>query len=850
MSSLSSQFPSPEKYTPVLRQYLEQRAKTGEAILLFRLGDFYESFFEDAEILAKELEITLTARADSAHPGGKVPMAGIPHRNADNYIAKLLKAGFKVAICEQIGDTNGKGPMKRELVRILTPGTLVESEFLQSDQANYLAAIFPQKGIWGLALVDISTAQIKVAELNEESLVSQLNCLKPVELLVASSRVKDEDGIYIEQFLWPENLNKALFSSTGRAHQLFDLEVAKNKIKQQFGEHSLNGFGCAHYKPALQALGAILEYLEFTYPECLKSLKKIEVYEINSFLRLDEQTIKNLEIFETLRNRQKKGSFLSLLETGITTKMGSRLMREWLMAPLLNYEQIEMRQEAVEKLLDRHSLRNNLKNFLTQITDLERLAVKLQTERLNPREMGFLKNSLLALPGLKALLQEIDFSERNLLDFEYSQNLFYKSRELELALLDELPVISTEGNIFKLGYSEKLDALKKLVQENETWLNSYEAREREKTGLKSLKVCFNKASGFYIELSKAARNLAPSHYTLKQNLTNIDRYTTEELKEYESQFLVAEANYKQTEYELFCFLRESLVIYAEEIKNISHQIAQIDCLTSFAELAAHQNYIKPTINNSLNLKIENGRHPVIDTLLPQGQFVANDIFLEGEGKKQQIIILTGPNMSGKSTYMKTSALICLLAQIGSYVPASYAEIGIVDRVFTRIGASDDLSLGQSTFMVEMTETAYLLNNMTSRSLALLDEIGRGTSTYDGVAIAWSVVEYIAQAGPRTIFATHYHELNGLADLFDQIQNYQVSVHEENGELILLHKVMAGGADRSYGIEVARMAGLPFQVLNRAKGIMAQMNAREIPHKKRSLVKESIQQAKLDLGSLS
>ena len=373
MSSLSPQFPSSEKYTPVLRQYLEQRAKTGDAILLFRLGDFYESFFDDAEILAKELEITLTSRADNAHPGGRVPMAGIPHRNADTYIAKLLKAKIKVAICEQIGDPTGKGPMARELVRILSPGTLTETEFLAGDHANYLAAIFPVKGLWGLAFVDISTAQLKIAELSEEALVNQLNCLKPVELLVASSRVKDEDGIYIEQFLLPESLNKSLFSLTQRANQLFDLEMSKNSIKKQFGEHSLSGFGCNNYNPALQALGAILEYLEFTYPECLKALTKIDIYEANSFLKLDEQTIRNLEIFETVRNRQKKGSLLGLFETGITTKMGTRLLKEWLMAPLLNYEQIEMRQEAVEKLLKTPNFRSNLKDFLTQVSTLDQM---------------------------------------------------------------------------------------------------------------------------------------------------------------------------------------------------------------------------------------------------------------------------------------------------------------------------------------------------------------------------------------------------------------------------------------------------------------------------------------------
>jgi DNA mismatch repair protein MutS len=871
VTNFNDKFPLPENYTPILRQYLETRAKTGDALLFFRLGDFYECFFYDAEVIAKELEITLTARADSAHPGGKVPMAGVPFRSADSSIAKLLKAGFKVAICEQVGDSTGKGPMKRELTRILTPGTLIETEFLSGEQANYLAAVFPpsnsnkqSKDSWGLAYVDISTSQLKITELSESQLVSELNRIRPVELLAPSTRVKDEVGISIEQLILPNGLNKADFSITNRAHNLFDLESSKQKIKVQFGEHSLSGFGCTNHETSLQALGAILEYLEFTYPECLQSLTNIQVYESSQFMKLDEQSCRNLEIFETARNRSKKESLLGLLEDFVTTKMGRRTMREWLTAPLLDISEIEKRQKTVQKLIEANSLRSNLQDLLTQVTDLERLSVKLHTGRLNPRELGWLKNSLLILPGLQTLLQEIDSQDNTFknpepasyFDLAFSQDLYLKSRELELALLDELPVVSNEGGIFKIGYSPKLDELKEVVEQNESWLADYENKERERSGIKSLKVCFNKAAGFYIELSKANRGNAPSDYQIKQNLTNVDRYNTTELKEHEAKFITAESSLKQTEYEIFCFVREALASYAEEIKNVSRQIAQIDCLVAFAELAKQNQYVCPQITNSLELKIVNGRHPVIEKMLPNGRFVGNNLNLEGKSKvtsqsdDPQIMILTGPNMSGKSTFMKQAALICLMAQMGSYVPADQACIGIIDRIFTRIGASDDLSLGQSTFMVEMTETAYLLNNMSERSLVLLDEIGRGTSTYDGVAIAWAVVEYIAKSGPRTIFATHYHELNGLTDLFKQVSNFQVAVHEENGELVLLHKVLPGGADKSYGIEVAKMAGLPQQVLNRAQGIMAQMNARELPSKKKNLVRESIDQARLEFENLN
>jgi DNA mismatch repair protein MutS len=861
-----SQFPAPDNYTPVLRQYLEQRAKVGDAILLFRLGDFYESFFADAEVLAKELEITLTARADAAHPGGKVPMAGVPYRTAESSIAKLLKAGLKVAICEQMEDSDArgsaKGPMKRELTRILTPGTLTENEFLEGEKANYLATVFPERKSsteevrWGLAFVDISTGQLKLTELSENELALELAQIKPAELLVPSSRVKDEDGIYIEQLNLPEGLKEANYSVTKRPYNLFDLDSAQDKIKRQFGEHSLKGFGCANYTVGLQALGGMLEYLEFTYPESMVGLNHVQVYEINRYLKLDEQTVRNLEIFESLRGRTKKGSLLELFERETSTKIGARLLREWLTYPLLSLPDMSKRQAAVQRLLELSHFRSNLKDLLTQITDLERLTVKLQTGRLNPRELGWLKKSLLVLPGLKTLLNEIAAGHsqaEELLSLNYSDGLLLKARELDLALTDELPVTSNEGGIFKLGYSHKLDELKTIVEQNENWVTNYEAQERDKSGIRALKVCFNKAAGFYIELTKANRGSVPAGYKIKQNLTNVDRYLTEELKEHEGKFVMAESSLKQTEYELFSFLRESLASYSDELKTLAGRIAAIDCLIAFSELASNYGYVCPQLEDSLNLEIVNGRHPVIERMLPNGHFVGNDLSLTGNlgalaNGQQQIIILTGPNMSGKSTFMKQSALICLMAQIGSFVPADRAKLGILDRIFTRIGASDDLSLGQSTFMVEMTETAYLLNNMTARSLILLDEIGRGTSTYDGVAIAWAVVEYIAKQGPRTIFATHYHELNGLADLFKGIVNYQVSAHEENGELILLHKVMPGGADKSYGIEVARMAGLPKQVLNRAQGIMTQMSSKDMPSKRRNMVKESIEQAKLDFGT--
>lgn len=857
-------FPSPEGYTPILQQYLEQRSKTGDAILFFRLGDFYECFFSDAELIAKELEITLTSKGDSAHPGGKVPMAGIPVKSAENYISRLLKNGFKVAVCEQMGDATGKGPMKRELVRILTPGTLVESEFLEGEKANYLACIFPsntnktlskqESELWGLALVDISTAELKITEVPENQLLLELSRVNPSELLFATIRIKDPEGITIERHLCPTGITEKNYSAnssiSSRAINHFDFEVSVNKIKEKFGSHSLAGFGCAHFKAGLQALGGLLDYLEYTCNDSLKSLHSIQVYEVNDSLKIDEQSTRNLEIFETLRSRTKKGSLLGLLEEHLTTKMGTRMMREWLCYPLIDVNQIRKRQQNIAKLIANQNILNNLKVLLSQVADLERLNIKLKTEKLNPRELGWIKNTLLILPGLKALLQDIasvntSEEQADIFEIRLSESLIFKAKELDLALQDELPILSGESGIFRKGYSEKLDQMKELVDQNEVWLTNYEAQEKERTNCKFLKVCFNKAAGFYIELTKANKHLAPEDYKIKQNLTNVDRYITKELKDYESQFLLAEANLKSIEQELFVFLRESLSIYCDEISSLSKQIAKIDCFVSLASLAINNHYVAPVVDNSYNLSIKDGRHPVIENLLPKGHFVGNDLWLESKSE-QQVMILTGPNMSGKSTFMKQVALICLMAQIGSYVPAQSAEIGIADRIFTRIGASDDLSQGQSTFMVEMTETAYLLNNLTERSLVLLDEIGRGTSTYDGVAIAWSVAEYLSKKGPRSIFATHYHELNGLADIYPQVVNFQVSVHEANNELIFLHKVLPGGADKSYGIEVARMAGVPKEVLNRAQGIMAQMNAKN-PSKKISSIKDCAEQAKLELG---
>jgi DNA mismatch repair protein MutS len=854
-------FPSPENYTPVLKQYLEQRSKTGDAILLFRLGDFYECFFDDAELLARELEITLTARPDSGHPDGKVPMAGIPYRTADSYIGKLLKAGIKVAISEQVGDSvDAKGPMKREVVRILTPGTLIESQYIETERANYLASICPKKSkssLWGLAFVDVSTGKVFVSELESSQLVLELNRLCPSELLAPTIKIKDPEGFYLERAALPTELHQAEFVITPRPMNFFDLEESKRKLRERLGQHSLEGFGVAAIDSGLQALGGILEYLEYAHPECLKSLESISLYQPSEFVQIDQQTIKNLELFENSRQGGKKGTLIELLESEISTKMGARRMREWLAFPLLSVQETTKRLNVIELLTENESLITNLRGLLSQVADLERLNAKLRSSRINPRELGWLKSSLTVVPALSQLLGELkaeaEQKSLNVADYfslSFSQELVLKVRELDQALLDELPVLLGDGGIFKAGYSEKLDELNSVVEQNELWVRNYEETEREKTGIKSLKVSFNKAAGFYIEITKANKNTLPDGYKIKQNLTNVDRYLTEELKDHEAKFILAESGLKSIEAELYTFLRESVVRFCDEIKTIANQLAKIDCLCALGELSLKGNYTKPSVCESSEIKIVNGRHPVLESLMPQGSFVGNDLELTANSDGiTQVMILTGPNMSGKSTFMKQNALLCIMAQMGSFIPADSAQIGIVDKVFTRIGASDDISKGQSTFMVEMTETAYLVNNLTEKSLILLDEIGRGTSTYDGMAIAWAVAEYLANKGPRTIFATHYHELNSLEDLFKSVKNYQVCVHEGENELIFLHKVVQGGADRSYGIEVARMAGLPRQIINRAQGIMAQMSRRDLPTKRKVLVKESALQAKLEFDAI-
>ncbi len=829
-------------YTPILRQYLEQKERAEGALLLFRLGDFYEAFFEDAQILAQELEIALTSRADSAHPSGRVPMAGIPCRAADSYIPKLLAAGLKVAVSEQIGEAlGGKGPMQREIAKILTPGTIPDGELLRSDAANYLLACTPaaSSGFWGVAYVEVSTGELRFGELSEDELLQRVACLKPSEILAHSQPVSSKLAPLDDQLVLPVALStNSKICLTRRREGSFSASAARERLAELFGQFALEGLVRDPSESALEALGAVLSYLAITSPGSLRSLRQLELIQASaSFLSLDEQTLRNLEIFESLSLREKRGSLYHLFEAELSTKVGSRLLKEWLAAPLLSLPAIENRLNRVQALKENPKAKNKLKETLRGFSDLERLTVKLLGERLNPRELGWLRDSLRRLPALAQILETIGFEGELACSEELDRNI----QTCWLALQESLPVVSSAGGIFQAGYNAELDDFRELIAGNEAWLQALESKEREKPGLKTLKVVASSNAGFYLELTKTASKSAPPEYQIKQNLTNQDRYTIPELSAREQGFLQAQNNQNALEESLFIALRASLIPFAEELRTIAGIVAGWDCLQAFASLAEAGDYTRPSLSaTSQSICLTEARHPCLEALLPPGVFVPNDLSLVGglEGSEASLILLTGPNMAGKSTYMKQAAIIALLAQCGSFVPAKRAELGILDRIFTRIGASDDPSSGRSTFMVEMTETAFLLNNLTERSLVLLDEVGRGTSTFDGVALAWSVAEYLLKQGVKTIFATHYHELSGLADLYPKAANYQLLAEEKDGDLVFLHKVASGAAEKSYGIEVARLAGLPRQVLERAKGLLASLNERGVKQINRSSLKQT------------
>ena len=812
--------------TPMLRQFLEIKRENQDVLLLYRMGDFYETFFEDALTLSRDLEITLTGREGGSL--GRIPMAGLPIKAIDNYLPKLLEKGHKVSICEQMEDPAlAKGLVNREIVRTITAGTITESNLLQSNSNNYLAAILKDKKseLYGLAYTDISTGEFKVTQTSFNQLLSELSRIKPSEIVVPklTQKVLPFQIVPDEKIDLPDEITNN-YNCSKMSYNSFDVNRAEENLKQIFKVKSLAPFGFENCKTGFCAAGAIIDYLFKTQKENLPKFETIDTYEISEFVSMDSNTRRNLELTETSRDKQKYGSLLWAIDR-TKSNMGARLLKKWIHQPLKNIDDIKERQNTVEELIQNTGSRISLINLLEQIYDIQRLSTKLSNNSANPRDFLALKDTIKLLPEFSQILKTFKTNKLSALK-EENKALLEFADIIDRTISEEAPITIKEGNIIKPGVSEDLDHYKDLLNGGKNWLIDFEAKQKAKTGIKFLKVGFSKTFGYYIEVANSNLSMVPDNYIRRQTLTTGERFVTEALKKHESEVLSAQSKSTELEYKIFTDLREYSKEFVEPVRKIAEALATLDVFVSFAVCAIENKYVKPEITDSCELDIREGRHPVLEKILPMGQYVSNNLILIGNNnnpKYPQFMILTGPNMAGKSTYMRQNALIVIMAQIGSYVPCDYAQIGVVDKIFTRVGAVDDLSLGQSTFMVEMNETSYILNSATEKSLILLDEIGRGTSTYDGVAIAWSVAEYIAtKIKARTIFATHYHELNVMSSMFPQIKNYRVTISENEGEIIFLRKVIEGSASKSYGIQVAKMAGLPQSVVKKAEELMTKM----------------------------
>jgi DNA mismatch repair protein MutS len=808
--------PASEDITPIRKQYLEIKRQYPDAILFFRLGDFYETFDKDAETAARELDIVLTSR--NVAKGVRIPMAGIPHHAAENYLARLIERGYHVAICEQVGDQPIKGLFPRQVVRVVTPGTVTEPGLLPGDSNNYLACVVlsapagsgsqPEKA--GVAYADITTGEFAVTEISaadvSNALRAELIRLHPAEVLFPEG-LEIANGQPGHLTSWP-----AWHFEPGRCQE---------ELLRHFGSASLDGFGLRGYTVGLRAAGGILQYLAETQPAALKLLNGLSTYSLADFMTLDAATRRNLELTQTIRSGDKKGSLLGVLDQTVTP-MGRRLMEQWVSKPLLDVTLICERQQAVGVFFANGMLRAELRAALKPLADLERLTNRVVAGTAQPRDLLAMRQTLQRFPALATLLPLGEGPLAAILkDFSLCRE---ELQLLETAIDDDPPATLQNIGVIKPGYSAELDGVVERSRHARDWIASLESVERERTGIKSLKVGYNKVFGYYIEVTRANDNLVPSEYIRKQTLVNAERYITPEMKEYEALVLNAEERIHELEARLFREVCGRLAATANRLLGSARALAQLDTLAALAEAAALGGYVRPEVTEEDVLEIHEGRHPVVEQSLSGERFVPNDTLFE---PGERIRILTGPNMSGKSTFLRQVALIVLMAQMGSFVPARQARLGVVDRIFTRIGAQDDIYAGQSTFMVEMVETANILHHATPRSLLVLDEIGRGTSTYDGVSIAWAVVEYIhnhPQIRSKTLFATHYHELTQLADLLPGVRNYNVAVSEAGGRVVFLHKIVPGGADRSYGIHVGQLAGLPAPVIQRASEIMQQLEA--------------------------
>ena len=788
-----------QKETPLMAQYNSIKAKYPDAVLLFRVGDFYETFGQDAVRTSQILGIVLTKRNNG---GSHTELAGFPHHSLNSYLPKLVRAGLRVAICDQLEDPKmTKGIVKRGVTELVTPGVTFNEQILTTKENNFLLSIHREKEKYGMALVDISTGEFLVSEGNSDKLMHIIHTFSPSEIIYQRktelpNRIKDRNSFALEDWA-------------------YQYPFAYEKLTNHFKTKSLKGYGIEEFPLAITAAGAIFAYLvEDTHHALIQHITKIQNIPQDDYLMMDGFTLKNLEIIHS--NHHEGKSLLDIIDR-TTTPMGGRLLRRRMILPLKSVNEINRRLSLIEFFNKEENLKYNIHDLLKSISDLDRLLGKLAAERISPKELGNFRNSLISIEKIKELLLPYPdalawitplHSHKELIDY------------LQSHLNEELPVSINKGNVIKEGVSEELDKLRNLLYSGKSYLDEMCQRESEKTGISSLKIDFNNVFGYYIEVRNTHKDKVPENWIRKQTLVNAERYITEELKEYESQILGAEEKIAQLEHILYKKIEEQVLVHMDTIQNNSKTIAEIDCSVGLSELAIAENYTKPIINEDFTINIQEGRHPVIEKSLPLGEkYIPNDIFLDRD--TQQIMMVTGPNMSGKSAVLRQTAIICLLAQIGSFVPAKHAEIGVLDRIFTRVGASDNISAGESTFMVEMNESANILNNITERSLILLDEIGRGTSTYDGISIAWAIAEYLHQhpTQPKTLFATHYHELNEMQNSFSRIKNYHIAIQENKNNVIFLRKLVAGGSEHSFGIYVAKLAGMPTKVVNRAKEIL-------------------------------
>ena len=812
------------EYSPMMQHYLQKKEEYKDCILFYRLGDFYEMFFDDAITTSRELELTLTGKDCGQEE--RAPMCGIPYHAAETYIARLIEKGYKVAICEQLEDPKqAKGIVKRDVIRVVTPGTVMESNLLEEKKNNYIMSIYKKGLFFGVSVCDLTTGDFRTTQMTEDNnfstVLDEISRYQPVEIVVNDTMYESS----LELSKIRERFN-VYFSLLSQEHFSTDYDVFQVKY-QIVSENNEEITDTSKALFCVAASNGLLDYLRETQKNNLDYIHKITLYSTSHYMNLDANARRNLEITEKLRDKSKKGTLLWVLDK-TSTSMGGRLLRRWLNDPLVDVARINERLEAVKELKEDIILRGDITDSLKKVYDVERLAGKISYGSANARDLVSLKNSAKQLPDVKKILENAKspLLKRLYQELDVLSDIY---EIIEKSIVDDPPILIKEGGIIKLGYDDEIDHLKKATTEGKNWVLDIEAKERELTGIKGLKVGFNKVFGYYIEVTKSNLDAVPEdRYIRKQTLANGERYITEELKKVENEILGAEEKVVTLEYNAFCDIRDKIEEQIERVQTSARIVAILDVLTSFATVADDMNYVMPIVDNSGIIDIKNGRHPVIEKILPSGSFVENDTYLDKDTNR--LAIITGPNMAGKSTYMRQVALITLMAQCGCFVPASYAKIGVVDKIFTRVGASDDLSMGQSTFMVEMMEVASILKEATSNSLVILDEIGRGTSTYDGLSIAWAVAEYICdkeKCGAKTLFATHYHELTSLEEKLEGVKNYSIAVKEKGEDVIFLRKIVSGGTDESYGVHVAKLAGVPAVVTKRANEILKSIERKNV-----------------------